>query len=219
MVGSMKSTIHCVFSAAWMFAHASWAAADQTAPEALAPKQSQVRVHMHSLGIGYHTILFGTESSDRYVLHGPALVYDYFIGSRWGFMMRASVYSLVSGKMSGPSGEFVGELGSLYDESRSGVDGMVLAGRRTLIRDRLTVIAGAGPHVQAFSLHGTRYSPVEDASLGLGGLGKIDFELNEWLSVSGHISIGFDLVDLVAHQNAAQWLVPIATGFSLAGRH
>lgn len=198
----------------------SIAASEPAAPEpASADGASSRRVHQHGLGIGYHAVIFGTESSDRYVLHGPALVYDYFIGRRWGVMTRVSAYYLVSGTMSGPSGEFSGELGSLYDEDSHGADWMVLAARRVPVSDELVATVGGGLHLQGFSLNGSRYSPVEDISVGVGGVAKVDYRLNHWLSVSAQLATGLDLIDLIDHQNPARWLVPVATSISLAGRH
>ena len=64
----------------------------------------------HGLGFGYHTVVFTTESSDTYTLHGPSLVYDYFHGRRWGFALRAAAWAPVFGSMSGPSGDYSGSL-------------------------------------------------------------------------------------------------------------
>ncbi len=191
------------------------AVAPDPAPGTPRPK----RVHQHGLGLGYHGVVFATERSDRYVIHGPALVYDYFIGRRWGFMARASAFALVSGRMSGPSGEFTGALGSYYDQRNEGFDGMLMVGRRLPMTPRLVVTAGGGAHFQAFALTSTYYSPVENVSVGLGGLGKLDYVLNGWLTVSGQVAVGLDLIDLADHKNPASWVIPIATSFALAGYH
>jgi hypothetical protein len=50
-------------------------------------------------------------------------------------------------------------------------------------------------------------------------MAKVDYALNHWLSISGQLAVGLDLLDLVDHQNPARWLVPVATGIALAGRH
>jgi hypothetical protein len=176
-------------------------------------------VRQHELGLGYQGITFGTEAGDRYVLHGPALSYDYFRGRRWGGMVRLSGALLVAGRMTGPSGEFRGGLGDVYDQRRYAVDVMLMAGRRIPLRPRLTVTAAAGAHLNGFTLTGTRYSPVENISVGLGGLGKLDYPLNHWLGLSGQLVVGLQPFDLVDHRNPAGWVIPFTTTVALAARH
>jgi hypothetical protein len=176
-------------------------------------------VRQHGLGLGYQGITFGTEAGDQYTLHGPSVMYDYFRGRRWGFMTRLAAAYLVGGRMSGPSGEFSGGLGDLYDQRRCSADLLLMVGRRKPLAHGLVLIGAAGPHLQGFSLTGTRYSPVEDISVGLGGLGKLDYPLNPWLSLSAQIAIGLDPFDLVDHQNPAGWVIPFSSTFALAAHH
>jgi hypothetical protein len=175
--------------------------------------------HQHGLGLGYHAVFLGTESADRYSLHGPSIAYDYYVGGRWGFFARVAGFLLVSGRMTGPSGEFTASLLELYDEDHYGADLTLMAARRLPLSSRLVVTAGFGPHAQGFALTGAEYSPVEDISVGVGAVGKLDYAINGWLSVAGQLATGFDLFDAVDHKNPARWVVPLSTSISLGGRH
>lgn len=190
-----------------------------TRPAAAEPADRPPLIRQHGLGLGYHAITFGTAAGDQYALHGPSVVYDYFRGRRWGFMMRLSGAYLVAGSMSGPSGDFSGGLGAIYDQRRLGADVTVGMGRRHALTPRLAITGAAGLHVQGFSLTGTRYSPVEDISIGLGGMGKLDYPLNGWLSLTGQLAVGLDPFDLVEHANPAGWVIPFSSTFALAARH
>src|SRR6185436_3697509 len=119
------------------------------------------RVSSHGLGLGYQALFMRTESSDSYTLHGPSVVYDYFIGRRWGFMLRTSAFFPLVGHMSGPSGEFSGSLLDVYDEHHYGVDGLFMVAQRRPLSSDLVLTVAAGAHVQWFSLAGHEYSPVE----------------------------------------------------------
>ncbi len=177
------------------------------------------RVHQHGFGFGYHTVLFRAESSDSYAIHGPSLVYDYFIGRRWGFMLRGAAYFPVFGSMSGPSGDYSGPLLDLYNQRHFGFDGLFMLARRLPLDDALILTVGGGAHMQSFALAGSEYSPVEDVSLGVGGLGKLDYALNDWLSASVQLAVGLDLIDLVDHLNPVQLVVPLSGSFAFAARY
>jgi hypothetical protein len=177
------------------------------------------RVHQHAVGFGYHTVFMRTESTDSYAISGPSLVYDYFIGRRWGFALRTAIFFPVLGSMSGPSGDFSGSLLDSYDQRHIGYDALAMAARRLSLGPQLTLVAGFGLHLQGFALNGAAYSPVEDDSLGVGGLGKLDYALNEWLSASGQLALGLDFFDLVDHQNPSQVVVPVSISFAFAARY
>lgn len=200
----------------WIALVASLVAATPVSAE---PAESPALVRSHGLGLGYHAITFGTQVGDRYTLHGPAMMYGYFRGRRWGFMTRLAVAHLVAGRMSGPSGEFRGGLADLYDQRRLAADALLMVGQRRPLPRGMTLTVGAGLHVQGFSLNGTLYSPVEDISLGLGGLGKVDYPLNAWLSLSGQLAVGADPFDLVDHENPAGWVIPFSSVVALAAHH
>ncbi len=208
-----------LFSSTGALALAAAPPADAAPAAEVARSPRTPRVHEHGLGTGYHAVMFGTESSDHYTVHGPALVYDYFIGRRWGFMLRASAFLPLYGTMSGPSGDFSGSLGGAYDERRYGVDGLFMAARRVPLSPRFVFTGGFGVHIQAFSLTGTTYSPVEIATLGVGGLGKLDVLLSHWLSLDLQLATGLDPIDLIDHRNPAQWVIPLSLSFSLAARY
>jgi len=195
-------------------------AAAEPAPETpAAPAGKAGWDKTHDLGLGYRTLIFSTQMSDRYTLHGPTLAYTFFVGRRHGVLLRLEGTTLVAGHMSGPGGSFSGSLGPLYDQRHHGFDAMVLGARRTRLTDRVTVLAAAGLQLQGFSLNGTRYSPVEDVSIGLGALGQAGYTLNGWLSLSVQLTAGLHPFDLVNHSNPATWVVPLGTSFSIAARH
>jgi len=189
-----------------------------TARATPAPPQHGL-VQKHSLGLGFHVVLMQTEASDRYALHGPAIAYNYFIGRRWGALLRLAAFFPILGTMEGPGGNFSGSLIEIYDQHRYGIDGLLMVARRIPVAERLEVVTGLGPHIQSFSLAGARYSPVEDASLGIGGLGKIDYAFNGWLSASTQLAIGLDLFDLVDHRNPADLVVPLSWTFAVDARY
>jgi hypothetical protein len=177
------------------------------------------RVSMHSLGAGYHNVVMTTEAGDTYSINGPGVVYDYVIRRRWGFMFRAEIFFPVAGSMSGPSGEFGGSLVEPYDTRRIGVDGLIMGCRYWQLLPELSVTAAAGAHVQSFSLNGTEYSPVETATLGLGGLGKLDYTINSWLSASATLAMGLDFLDLIDHKNPSTLVVPLSVSFAVGARY
>ena len=176
-------------------------------------------VRQHELGLGYEAITFGTDAGDRYTLHGPSLMYDYFRGRRWGVMMRLSGTLLVAGRMSGPSGRFRGGLGDVYDLRQYAGDFMLMVGRRARLSPRVTAVAAGGIHVNGFTLTSTLYSPVENISIGLGAVGKLDYPLNHWLALSGQLAFGLQPFDLVDHRNPAGLVVPIAMTVAVGARH
>jgi len=173
----------------------------------------------HSVGLGGHALLLRTDSSDQYLIQGPALAYDVSIGRRWGVAARLAAFLPLLGSMDGPSGSFSGSLVETYDLHRYGVDALILGARRVQLAPRVRLLVGVGPHVQWFSLAGRRYSPVEDASLGIGGLGKIGYAFNGWLSASTQLAIGLDPIDLQDHRNPARLVVPLSWTFALDARY
>jgi hypothetical protein len=176
------------------------------------------RVNQHGFGFGYHTVLFQTASDDDYTLHGPSVVYDFFLGRRWGFMLRGALYVPVFGSMHGPSGEWSGSLLDGYEQRHLGFDALLLLARRLPLSTSLVLSAGGGLHLQSFALVGSQYSPVEEASLGLGGLGKLDYLLSDSLSMSVQFETGLDFVDLIDHRNPADFLIPLSASFAFAAR-
>jgi hypothetical protein len=182
-------------------------------------RADEARVHSHALGLGYHTVLLHTESSDNYAIHGPAFVYDYFIGRRWGFACRLAVFFPVLGSMSGPSGDFSGSLLDEYDQRHIGYDALAMVARRWALKPDLALVAGGGLHVGGFALNGAAYSPVEDDSLGVGGIGKLDYAINRWASFGFQLALGLDFVDLVDHANPSTVVFPISTSLSFAARY
>ena len=197
--------------------------------ESIAPAAPAAEVHTaparrplvqeHSLGFGYHALIMRTESSDQYAIQGPAIAYNYGIGRTWGFHLRVAAFFPLLGNMSGPSGDFDGSLVEIYDQHRYGVDLLLMGSRHISLAPRLELTAAAGPHLQWFSLAGSEYSPVETASAGVGGLGKLDYLINRWLSVSTQLAIGLDLFDLVDHRNAADLIVPLSWTFAFDARY
>lgn len=175
--------------------------------------------HEHSLGAGYHALVFRTESSDRYTVQGPAIAYSYFVGRQWGFLLRLAAFFPLLGSMSGPSGEFSGSLVEIYDQHRYGLDSHLMVAHRYPVRDRIELTVATGAHVQFLSLAGLEYSPVEVVTLGIGGLGKLDYDLNSWLSISTQLAVAVDLFDPVDHMNAADVAVPLSWTFAIDARH
>jgi hypothetical protein len=194
------------------------AGAEESAPTELSATPSS-RVREHSLGFGYHTVIMHTDVGDTYVLHGPSLVYDYFIGRRWGFALRTALFFPVLGTMSGPSGDFSGSLVDAYDQRHIGYDALAMAARRLPLTPGVVLTAGFGLHIQGFALNGAAYSPVEEDSIGVGGVGKVDWLLNEWLSCSAQLAIGVDFLDIVSHDNPARLVLPLSGSFAFAARY
>jgi hypothetical protein len=181
--------------------------------------RSRWRVQKHSLGFGYHALIMRTESSDRYAIQGPAIAYNYSVVRTWGFHARFAAFFPLLGNMSGPSGDFDGSLVEIYDQHRYGFDLLLMGSRQFPLAPRLELTAAAGPHLQFFSLAGAEYSPVETASAGIGGLGKLDYDLTRWLSISTQLALGFDLFDLIDHHNAADLIVPLSWTFAFDARY
>lgn len=173
----------------------------------------------HGLGLGYHAVFFRTESSDQYAVHGPSVAYDYFVGRRWGFMLRLAAFFPVLGSMHGPSGDFDQSLLGVYDHRRLGIDALFMTAHRRALLGRTTVTAAFGPHIQWFSLAGTAHSPVEEISLGMGGLGKVDYALSHWLSSSAEVATALDVWDLIDHRNPASYVVPLSCSFAITARY
>jgi hypothetical protein len=192
----------------------------EAAPDAVQQSAAvHERVAQHSLSIGVESLFFRTRSTDDYTMQGPALVYDFFVGRRWGFMVRTAVFFALSGQMSGPTGHFDDALDQVYDQHRYGVDTTLMAAHRLSIGERLIATVAVGAHVQWFSLAGTQYSPVEDASAGLGGLGRLDYPVNGWLAMSGELAGALDPFDLINHQNPARLVLPLCLSFGVAARY
>jgi len=191
------------------------------APDAVEESSATVheRVDQHSLGLGFESLYFRTRSTDDYAMQGPAIVYDYFVGRRWGFLLRTAAFLALSGEMNGPTGHFAGGFDRVYDQHHYGADLMLMAARRIPVGARLIATVGLGAHLQWYSLAGARYSPVEDASAGIGGLAKADYPLNGWLALSGELAAALDPLDLVNHQNPARLTLPLCLSFAVAARY
>jgi hypothetical protein len=196
------------------------------APTLTASRPRQPLVRQHTFGLGYQTLVMRTENASTYVIHGPGVSYDYVIGRRWGGMVRTAAFFPVSGSMSGPGADFSGSLVDIYDQHRYGVD-LLLMGAHRWPADparggflgKTSFLAAAGAHLQWFSLAGFEYSPVETLSVGIGGLGRADYAVNHWFSVSTQLAAALDPFDPLDHRNAADLIVPIAWTFSIAARH
>jgi hypothetical protein len=200
--------------------------APSAAPAVTATSARRPLVRQHTFGLGYQTLVMRTENASTYVIHGPGVSYDYVIGRRWGFMARTAAFFPVTGHMSGPGSDFSGSLVDIYDQHRYGVDVMLMGARRWPADasrpgplGKLALLAAAGAHLQWFTLSGLEYSPVEALTIGVGGLGRADYEVNRWFSVSTQIAMALDPFDPLDHRNAADLVVPIAWTFSIAARH
>lgn len=201
-------------------AGAESAAASADTPAVVTARAPRTPItHEHSVGFGYHALLMRTESTDSYAIQGPSIGYTYSVARRWGFLAHVTAFFPLLGSMDGPSGDFSGSLVEIYDDHRYGVDLLLAGARRFPVTDRIKVTAAAGPHVQWFSLSGSAYSPVEAVSLGIGGLGKVDYAINRWLGVSTQLAIGLDFIDPADHRNAANIIAPLSWTFALDARH
>lgn len=168
------------------------------------------RIKFHALGLGWHATMFSTQVRDGYTLQGPELAYTYFVGRRWGFSMRSSLYFPTSGYMAGPDGEMRIKLRESYEQSRIGLDGIIGAGRRYELPHSLVVLVGMGLHAQSFRLNGAQYYPVEGITGGIGAYGRIDWRINRYLSIGADVMFAMDLVDFIGHANRIFYLSPAA---------
>jgi hypothetical protein len=184
-----------------------------------APVARQPLLRSHGLGLGYHAVFFQTEVSDRYALHGPSVAYDYFVGRRWGFMLRLAGFVPLLGSMHGPSGDIDGALPDMYEQHLVGLDSMAMVAQRKEHSSGLALTAAFGAHLQWTWLASTEYSNIEVLSLGVGGLGKVDYAINGWLSSSAQLAWGLDFLDLIDHKNPALLVVPLSCSFAIAARY
>jgi hypothetical protein len=183
--------------------------------EAEAPSTRPERVKVHDVGLGYHAVMFRTESSDRYALHGPSVVYNYYVGRRWGFVLRGAAYFPLTGRMNGPNGDFRGSLRELYATRHYGFDGIFGVGRRMVINDKLTITASVGVHFQSFTVGGASVSPVEAITMGVAGTGRLEYALTRILHLGVEFEAGLDPIDLIKHDNRAVLTIPLSGAVSL----
>lgn len=183
--------------------------------EVEAPSEGMERVKVHDVGLGYHAVMFRTESSDRYALHGPTVVYNYYVGKRWGFVLRGAVHFPLTGRMNGPNGDFRGSLRELYATRHYGFDGIFGVGRRMVISDKLTITASVGVHFQSFTVGGASVSPVEAITMGIAGTGRLEYALTRVLHLGFEFEAGLDPIDLIKHDNRAVLTIPLAGALSL----
>jgi hypothetical protein len=174
------------------------------------------RVKLHAIGLGFHTTMFASDDRHGYTLMGPSVVYQYFIGRRWGFALRGEAYFPLSARYAGAESDFRAGLREPYGEGRFGLDGMVLVARRMPLTSALVLIVGGGLHVQSFKLSGTQYAPLEGITGGFGGLARLDWRVHRIVSIGGEVAVGLDPIDFVRHQNRAVLTLPISVAISLA---
>lgn len=190
------------------------------APVAPATDASETpRIRQHDIGIGYRSIFVASSNGTRYLIHGPTVAYNYFVGRRWGFMLHAEASFPIAGHMGGSAGQFSGGFTDLYDQRRYSFDGTFMAARRFVITDRLILTAGVGLHVQSFLLKSVAYLPVEAITGGVGGLARIEWLANEHLSVGGTFATALDPVDFVRHVNRAALTMPLSAVVTLGLRY
>lgn len=191
--------------------------ADENPPEEeAAPADARPeRVKVHDVGLGYHAIMFRTETSDRYALHGPTVVYNYFVGRRWGFVLRGATYFPLTGRMNGPNGDFRGSLRALYSTRHYGFDLIFGAGRRFPVNDKLTFTTSVGLHLQSFSVNGESVSPVEAITMGVAGTARLEYRLTGILHFGAEFLCGFDPFDMIKHKNRSVLAIPLAGTLSL----
>jgi hypothetical protein len=185
---------------------------DPDSPEAEADGARE-RVKFHSVGIGFHATTFSTERGEGYTLLGPSVVYDYFVGRRFGFALRGEAYFPMSGRMAGNGEDFRTNLMDAYGARRFGFDGMFMVAYRAEVGSSLVMTAAAGLHVQSFRLTDQRFNPIEAITGGFGLLGRVEYRLGSLLSIGGELAIGLDPIDFVAHSNPATFTVPITPSF------
>lgn len=175
------------------------------------------RVKLHAVGVGFHTTMLASDDRHGYTLMGPSVVYQYFIGRRWGFGLRGEAYFPLSARYAGSGdGDFRTGLRGPYDRSRLGFDGMLLFARRLPLTPSLVLILGGGLHVQSFKLSGEQYAPIEGITGGFGGLARLDFRLHRVLSIGAEVAAALDPIDFVRHQNRAVLTAPISVALSIA---
>lgn len=188
-------------------------------PDAVPPAESgQIgrrgsRLHFHSFGIGYNNAFVARSGGGRYGFSGPSLAYDYFVGKRWGFMLHGAAWFPLFGHQVVGNGRITSNLLSDYPARHYGFDGLLMAARRFEFGEKLVVTVGVGAHAQAFVLRSVVYTPTELISLGVGGLGRIEWLASRRLSLHAQAHAAFDPYDAIRH--ATRVVVTIPAGGSI----
>lgn len=173
------------------------------------------RVKFHAAGMSFHATMFSTEAEYGYSLLGPAMTYSYYVGRTWGFAIHGSIYLPLQGRYAGGIIDERHGLVGPYNTRRVGLDGMVLAATRRELTDSLSLIVGAGLHVQSFKLTGTQYIALDGITGGIGLLGRLDYRLSDIVSIGMHVSSGLDPLDFIRHSNRATFTATVTAGLSL----
>ena len=194
------------------------AATTEATPAAAAPPPRPPRVRTLALGMGYHATLFRTQTSDRYAMHGPAIVFDYFIGRKWGFALHAESYFPLWGRMNGPSGDWRGSLRTDYTDDHYGFDFTFMAAYRHVIRPELVMVYAGGLHVQTLRARGPEVSPIELITGGFGGVGRLEWLPHRSLYLAAQLMLALDPLDFIDHANRAVLTTPLSGSITLGFR-
>jgi len=179
-------------------------AAPEPEVEEAAPQGKRAsRLHNHATALGWHAVIFRTEDGDRYVLNGPSISYDYFVGrTHWGFAVHGATYLPLYGRFDGPN-NYQGALRKLYGDRHYGFDLLLQVAYHQQLNEELDLFFGGGFHVQSFSIDGEDYLPVEAITCGLGGSVRLQWNFHPHMHVGTTLTLGMDPIDLVRHYNRA----------------
>jgi hypothetical protein len=171
------------------------------------------RAKIQAVGLGYRAILFRTQANERFAVHGPSVVYDYFVGRRWGFAIHGEASFPLTGRYAGPD-NFRGSIREIYESRHYSFDLAFMAAYRLDFSDKLAFFGAAGLHAQTLVLDSASKLPVQLISMGFALTGRIQWNFHPHVFLSTNFMVGFDPFDMIDHQNEATIAIPLSGALS-----
>lgn len=175
--------------------------------------EREPRVHTYSAGVGYEITRFRLEDGARMGASGPQVNFNYSVGRRWGFALRGGFTFPLHGSqaLSGQSGYGL-NTASMYDSQRISFDTSFLVIRRLHLNPHLDLVVGGGINIHTLRLVSSVYNPIELISGGFAGLARLERMLDDRFFYGGELTMSFDPLDFIHHNNRAVFVAPIALG-------
>ncbi len=176
------------------------------------------RLKSHSVGLGYHSVFFATDSGKRFLVHGPSVVYDYFVGRRIGFALHGEAFFTAFGHEAGSQNQFNGPLFGLYPDRHSGFDVTFMVAYRRALSEALTLFVGGGAHARTHTANGAEYRINELITAGVGGNARFQYAFHPLLTLNADLFVALDPFDMIDHDDPAVITVPFSGSVGIGAR-
>ncbi len=161
--------------------------------------------HDHSIGVGYRYGHLNTGSDQVYDFHSATVQYAMSIGGWLRFFSVLEVMIPAVGVQNGTSYD----LNSTY-RSKFGADVSFGGALHFQPLERLFVLTGIGPHMNAMTLSHEELVTFNSLTLGITSFSTARYAINDWLETGANLTVSVDFADPLHTVAPLDWGVHFA---------